>query len=128
MCCNIGIFWRWPKSAKSEHILDVFSGQDDRIFTVTKRPNWIFFLFFLHCINEQLIIGFKKIIYRNKTYHQDHIILAYQSLLPVLTCVAKKNSLFEILFSLLKRHWNMNVLVYTPHRYVGIAGGRDKHF
>ena len=31
MCSNIGIFWHWPKTAKSDHILDVFSGQGGRI-------------------------------------------------------------------------------------------------
>ena len=31
MCSFIRIFWRQPKTAKSDHILDVFSGQDDQI-------------------------------------------------------------------------------------------------
>ena len=30
-CSFIGIFWCWLKTAKSDHILDVFSGQGDRI-------------------------------------------------------------------------------------------------
>ena len=30
-CRIIGIFWRWPKRAKSDHIFDIFSGQGDRI-------------------------------------------------------------------------------------------------
>jgi hypothetical protein len=30
-CLNFGIFWRLPKSAKLDHILEVFSRQGDRI-------------------------------------------------------------------------------------------------
>jgi hypothetical protein len=30
-CINIGIFYRRPETANSDHILDVFSGQSDRI-------------------------------------------------------------------------------------------------
>ena len=31
MCRNIGIFWHWPETAISNHILDVFSEQGSRI-------------------------------------------------------------------------------------------------